>query len=59
MREVLEKKTEKGVNEFIISTDEPYPYMIMSVKEKYAHLGYFKEDDDPGYSSVNNEPVLN
>ena len=30
----------------------------MSVKEKYACLSYFREEDDPGYSSVNDTPVL-
>lgn len=58
LREVLNKRTEKGVNEFIISTYEQFPYMIMSVKGKYACLSYFREEDDPGYSSVNSAPVL-
>ena len=58
MREVLDERTEKGVNEFIISTNEPFPYMVMAVKERYACLSYFREDDDPGYSSVNNTPIL-
>ena len=58
LREVLDERTEKGVNEFIISTHEQFPYMIMSVKERYACLSYFREEDDPGYSSVNDTPVL-
>ena len=58
LREVLSERTEKGVNEFIISTHEQFPYMIMSVKEKYACLSYFRVEDDPGYSSVNANPVL-
>lgn len=28
LREVLGERTEKGVNEFIISTNEQFPYMI-------------------------------
>lgn len=58
LREILDKRTEKGVNEFIISTNEKFPYMIMSVKGEYACLSYFREEDDPGYSSVNNVPIL-
>lgn len=58
MREVLKQRTEKGVNEFIISTEEEFPYMIMAVKEEYACLSYFQEEDDPGYSSINNEPIF-
>ena len=58
LREVLSERTEKGVNEFIISTHEQFPYMIMSVKGKHACLNYFREEDDPGYSSVNANPVL-
>ena len=58
VREVLQERTEKGVNEFIISTDKEFPYMIMAVKEEYACLSYFEEEDSPGYSSVNSEPIL-
>ena len=58
LREVLGERTEKGVNEFIISTNEQFPYMIMSVKGKYACLSYFRGEDGPGYSSVNDTPVL-
>lgn len=58
LREVLNERTEKGVNEFIISTHEQFPYMILSVKEKYACLSYFREEDAPGYSSINVNPVL-
>ena len=58
LREVLGERTEKGVNEFIISTHEQFPYMIMSVKEKYACLSYFREEDVHGYSSVNDTHVL-
>ncbi len=58
LREILDKRTEKDVNEFIISTHEKFPYMIMSVKGSYACLSYFCEEDDPGYSSVNSVPIL-
>lgn len=58
MREVLEQRTMKGVNEFIISTDEPFPYIIMSVKENYACLSYFRGEDDAGYSSIGTEHIL-
>lgn len=50
--------TAKGVNEFIISTNKPFPYTIMSVKEKYASLNCFREENGPGYSSVNNAPLF-
>ena len=33
LRKVLSERTEKGVNEFIISMHEQFPYMIMAVKE--------------------------
>lgn len=58
VRKVLDERTAKGVNEFIISTNKPFPYIIMSVKEKYASLNYFREENDPGYSSVNNTPLF-
>ncbi len=58
LRKVLSERTEKGVNEFIISMNEQFPYMIMAVKEKYACLSYFREEDDPGYSSINTNPIL-
>ncbi len=58
LRLILNERTEKGVNEFIISTDEKFPYMIMAVKENYACLNYFREEDDPGYSSINKFPLL-
>ena len=58
VRKVLSERTEKGVNEFIISMNEQFPYMIMAVKEKYACLSYFREEDDPWYSSINTNPIL-
>ncbi len=58
LRTVLSERTEKGVNEFIISIHEQFPYMIMAVKGKYACLSYFREENDPGYSSVNTNPIL-
>lgn len=51
---ILNKKTEKGVNEFIISLDSQYPFMIMAVNNNKACLSYFRFDDDPGFSSINN-----
>lgn len=58
LRKVLSERTEKGVNEFIISMNEQFPYMIIAVREKYACLSYFREEDDPGYSSINTNPIL-
>ena len=58
LRKVLSERTEKGVNEFIISMNEQFPYMIIAVREKYACLIYFREEDDPGYSSINTNPIL-
>lgn len=54
IKSILNKKTEKGVNEFIISLDSPYPYIIISVNGNKACLSYFRYDDDPGFHSINN-----
>lgn len=56
--ETLKKKTDKNVNEFIISTDEQFPYIIMAVKGVHACLSYFRNENDCGYSSVNTTPFL-
>lgn len=52
LEEVLEVRTKKNVNEFIISSESYFPYMVMSVKNDYACLNYFWEDNNPGYSSI-------
>ena len=54
IRSILNKKTEKGVNEFIISLDSKYPYIIMSLNKDKACLSYFRYADDPGFHSINN-----
>lgn len=58
LKEVLKNRTEKGVNEFIISPNEKFPYMIMGVNGIYACLSYFRNEDDPGFSSVSANPIL-
>ena len=58
LREVLKKRTEKGANEFIISPKERFPYMVMAVNGTHACLSYFRNENDPGFSSVNENPVL-
>lgn len=50
---IINKKTEKGVNEFIVSLDSKYPYMIVAVNRNKASISFFRYDDDPGFSSIN------
>ncbi len=56
--ETLKERTDKNVNEFIISLDEEFPYIIMAVNNDLACLSYFYEENDCGYSSFNNQPFL-
>ena len=41
---ILAIKTAKGVNEFNISGDNYYPYLVITVKEHYAVVNYLKEE---------------
>lgn len=59
LEKVLRMRTAKGVNEFIINSEEEFPYLIMSVKDEYACLNYFDEDNSPGYSSIGGDVDLN
>lgn len=55
---VLKIRTKKGVNEFIITGKEYYPYIVLSVKENYATLSYFEKDEDPGFVSIGGDTNL-
>lgn len=54
LEQILELKTEKGVNEFTIELDDCccYPYLIVHVNKDYAHVHYFDSDDDVGSASM-------
>jgi len=41
---ILAIRTAKGVNEFSISGDNYYPYLVITVKEHYAVVNYLKEE---------------
>lgn len=58
VKEILKQRNEKGFNEFIISIEKDFPYMVMLVKDNFACLNFFKEEDDAGYSSINSETIL-
>ncbi len=45
LENVLKIRTEKGVNEFVISGEEYYPFIMMAVKDDYATITYFEKDD--------------
>lgn len=51
-------KNEKGVNEFVLSFDEEFPYVYMNVNREYATLNYYYKDNDPGYVSIGNNNGL-
>lgn len=52
-------KTKTGFNEFIITLEEYYPYMVMYVNNAYASLSYYWKENDPGYLSIGKENGLN
>lgn len=51
LEQVLELRTEKGVNEFTLELETYYPYLIMHVNKDYAYVHYFW-DDGPGSASM-------
>ena len=54
----LEIRSDKGVNEFILSFDEELPLVYMNVNKEYASLNYYYEENDPGYVSIGNNNGL-
>jgi hypothetical protein len=52
LESILKVRTEKGVNEFIISSKEYYPFIIMSVKDDYAAISYFEKEDESSFVSI-------
>ncbi|MBP1903789.1 hypothetical protein J2Z32_000401 [Paenibacillus turicensis] len=52
LESILEVRTEKGVNEFIISSKEYYPFIMMSVKDDYATISYFDKEDESSFVSI-------
>ncbi len=55
--QILEKKTEKGVNEFWISEKGDYPLIGVLTNQNYAYVHYFKEEGEPGFQVISNENV--
>ncbi|WP_324822877.1 Imm1 family immunity protein [Sinanaerobacter sp. ZZT-01] len=52
IEEILIRRTDKGVNEFIIRGEHEFPYMAVLVNHDYAYLHYYKADDSPGFRSI-------
>lgn len=50
----MQKRNDKGYNEFWICMDEKqsYPCIVVSVKDDLAYLHYFEEEGEPGWASV-------
>jgi hypothetical protein len=58
LESILKVRTEKGVNEFIISSKEYYPFIIMSVKNDYAVISYFDKEDESSFVSIGGDTNL-
>lgn len=54
----LGQKTESGFNEFAITLEAYYPYMVMYVNNGYASLSYYWKENDPGYLSIGQDNGL-
>lgn len=52
LESILKVRTEKGVNEFIISAKEYYPFIIMSGKDDYATISYLDKEEESSFVSV-------
>lgn len=59
LEQVLELKTEKGVNEFKIALETDYPYMDVCVNKNYACISYFGKDEISCCSSMDENNGLN
>lgn len=58
VRNELEQKTESGFNEFVITLETYYPYMVMYVNNDYASLSYYWKENDLGYLSMGQDNGL-
>lgn len=50
---------EEGVNEFLLTGENRYPYIAIMVKGKDAVVMYFPEDDDWMFQAVDGNSKLN
>lgn len=48
IKDILSKQSEKGYNEFWISTEKQFPYMAALTKDQLAYVHFFDEEDSPG-----------
>ena len=57
---ILKKRYGNNANEFWISCGEKFPYLGMMVKDKYAYIQYFPDEDSAGFVGMinNNDPPL-
>lgn len=49
--ETLDERDASGLNEFVVSADDAYPYMTILVNHTAACAHYFPADGHPGYRS--------
>jgi len=52
---VLNYRTEKGVNEFWIYGETKYPLLGLLVNKGTAYLHYFVNEGEPGFQSIGND----
>ncbi len=55
LQKVLKHRTKNNSNEFELRTDLDYPFLTILVKDEYACVHYFKDENDCGhYACVDN-----
>lgn len=57
LQEVLKHRSKKNSNEFELRTELEYPFLTILIKERFACVHYFKDEDDCGHYAYtdNNE----
>jgi hypothetical protein len=52
LEQILNLRTNKGVNEFVLYNEPEYLYLVLLVNKDYTYLHYYSQDDHPGFRSM-------